>query len=115
MSSEGKAEALRAEAERVEKEKRKAATQERKAAAEAAKVARLSNPDNTTAFTGSLGPKQKSDLQDLAAALSLSQEGTKADLIKRITDHLLSHQDQLKSNEHFSGLYTSLARGQKWS
>ncbi|KAG5646158.1 hypothetical protein DXG03_004211 [Asterophora parasitica] len=55
-------------------------------------------------FTGALMPKKKSELQEISAALSISDQGTKDDLQTRIKKHLEENPD-LEENPTFSGLY----------
>ena len=56
-------------------------------------------------FTGSLGSKNKTELQDLATALNLSMEGTKPELTTRINAHFNENQD-LKAHDRFIGLFS---------
>ncbi|KAG2124401.1 uncharacterized protein EDB93DRAFT_1098264 [Suillus bovinus] len=50
--------------------------------------------------------KSKSELEDIATALSLSTEGTKSEILERIKGHLENTPD-LRQDHRFSGLYTS--------
>ncbi|TFK20445.1 hypothetical protein FA15DRAFT_673481 [Coprinopsis marcescibilis] len=61
------------------------------------------------AFAGALAPKKKSELQEIANALRVSDQGTKDELASRIRKHLDTHSDLEKSSQ-FSGLYASLRR-----
>ena len=64
----------------------------------------------TTAFTGSLQPKKKADLQEIATALQISDTGTKEELQNRIKEHLDKNQFKLEENPAFSGLYGRIRR-----
>ncbi|KAG6858639.1 hypothetical protein C0993_005328, partial [Termitomyces sp. T159_Od127] len=55
-------------------------------------------------FIGSLGSKNKTELQDLASILSLSIAGTKADLQQCIEDEFEKH-PELKNEAQFLGLF----------
>ncbi|EFI26909.1 hypothetical protein CC1G_15310 [Coprinopsis cinerea okayama7 len=61
------------------------------------------------AFTGALAPKKKSELQDIATALNISDQGTKDDLQTRIKKHL-DNNPELEEDAKFAGLY---ARGRR--
>lgn len=56
-------------------------------------------------FSGSLQPKKKSELQDIAVALRISDLGTKEEIVQRISKHLDANQDSLEENPAFSGLF----------
>ncbi|KAG8922110.1 hypothetical protein FRC02_012129 [Tulasnella sp. 418] len=55
-------------------------------------------------FSGSLPPKKKSELVDIAAELKIDTGGTKDDLQERIKRHLAAN-PKLEDDERFSGLY----------
>jgi hypothetical protein len=57
------------------------------------------------AYSGSLGPKKKHELQEIALALRISDQGTKDEIVQRITKHLDSNQDALEDNPIFTGLF----------
>lgn len=61
-------------------------------------------------FSGSLQPKKKSELQDIAVALKISDLGTKEEIVQRISKHLDANQDSLEENPTFSGLFTRRKR-----
>src|SRR5258706_8836463 len=54
-------------------------------------------------YSGALQPKKKSELQEIADALSLATTGTKDDLQTRIKDHLDVY--DLSDDPQFAGLY----------
>ncbi len=65
----------------------------------------------TMVFSGSLSLKNKTNLEDLASALLLSIEGTKAILISCITTYFDDH-PCFKEDDRYSGLFEH-ARGHK--
>ncbi|KAL0056970.1 hypothetical protein AAF712_016412 [Marasmius tenuissimus] len=65
--------------------------------------------DPNKPFTGSLGSKNKPDLQDIAWVLGLSIDGQKKDLIAHITAHFDTHPD-LKTDLRFCSLFSRTAR-----
>jgi hypothetical protein len=58
------------------------------------------------AFAGSLQQKKKSELQEIAAALKISDQGTREHIQVRIKEHLDEHHDKLEDNPKFAGLYS---------
>lgn len=58
------------------------------------------------AYGGSLQQKKKSELQEIAVALKISDQGTRDSIQVRIKEHLDTHQDKLEDNPKFAGLYT---------
>ncbi|KAF8064105.1 Rft protein-domain-containing protein [Lyophyllum atratum] len=55
-------------------------------------------------FTGALMPKKKSELQDIAIALRISDQGTKDEILNRIKKHLELNPD-LEEDSSFAGLF----------
>ena len=57
-------------------------------------------------YAGGLQQKKKSELQEIAVALKISDQGTRESIQVRIKDHLDAHQHKLEDNPKFAGLYT---------
>ncbi|KAG6855617.1 hypothetical protein H0H87_000252 [Tephrocybe sp. NHM501043] len=55
-------------------------------------------------FTGALMPKKKQELQEIAGALNISDQGTKDDIMNRIKRHLELNPD-LEEDPSFAGLF----------
>ncbi|KAF8645597.1 hypothetical protein AX16_007679 [Volvariella volvacea WC 439] len=64
-----------------------------------------------TVYSGALPPKKKAELQELANALHLSDQGTKEELQIRIKKHLDLHQAALEENPVFAGLFGRRRKG----
>jgi hypothetical protein len=61
-------------------------------------------------FAGSVQQKKKTELQELAVALKISDQGTRDSLQTRIKEHLDDHQATLEDNPRFAGLYVRKRR-----
>src|SRR6266852_4185644 len=103
-SAEGKRLAAEKEAERVAKmqKKKEAERSWKEKEAERDQQRQARGPD--APFTGSLTSKNKPDLQEIAAALNLLEDGTKDALIQRITACFDSN-PLLRDGPRFSGLF----------
>ena len=64
----------------------------------------------TIAFSGALQPKKKAELQEIATALQISDQGTREDLQNRIKGHLDKHQTKLEEEPAFAGLFGRVKR-----
>jgi len=99
-----------------DKAKREAKAQkeadERAKKAECEKQRQTTRALGTKQFGGALSSKSKTELEDIAAALALAEDGNKHVLIRRIKEHLTLH-PELALNTRFEGLFASLARGCK--
>lgn len=62
-------------------------------------------------YSGALQPKKKSELQEIAEALSLATTGTKDDIQTRIKEHLDAH--DLSESPQFGGLYVGKRKARK--
>jgi hypothetical protein len=60
---------------------------------------------SSKAFAGALQPKKKSELQEIAVALRISDQGTKDEIQNRIRSHLDKHQTTLEDVPAFAGLF----------
>jgi hypothetical protein len=103
-SAEGRTQAIETRTIREAKEKEAADKLARKETAEAENHVRRNTQGHSIVFTGSLGTKNKTQLGDLASALALSLEGTKADFVERITKHFEENPD-LKLQDRFVGIF----------
>ena len=113
MTSEAaRAEMAAAQAEQQEKEQVNEEKQRKKAEAAAQTTARRIAQGENIEFKGAVHSRNKEGLQDIAYALGLSLEGTKAVLVERINDYL-DNNPQLKDDNRFARLFASRARGQK--
>lgn len=103
-SAEGKRLAAEKEAERAVKmqKKKKAEMLRKEKEAERDQQRQARGPD--APFMGSLPSKNKPDLQEIAAALDLSEDGTKDTLIQRINACFDSN-PLLRDGPRFSGLF----------
>ena len=103
-SVEGKRLATEKEAERVAKmqKKKEAEMLQKEKEAERDQQRQARGPD--APFIGSLSSKNKPDLQEIAAALNISEDGTKDALIQRINACFDSN-PLLRDGPRFSGLF----------
>lgn len=62
-----------------------------------------------TQFSGSLLPKNKTELKSIASALTISDAGTREELQARIKAHLDAH-SKLENDPRFAGLYGRKSR-----
>lgn len=109
MSAEGKQLAAEKNAERAAKEQKKkdTAIQQKQKENDREQQRRDQAPD--APFTGSLSSKSKPDLQEIAGALSLAEDGTKEVLIHRINTFFGSH-PHIRNSERFTGLFNRAQR-----
>ena len=63
---------------------------------------------SSTGYSGSLQNKKKEELQDIAQALRLGDNGTRVELQQRIKKHLEDNANELESDPEFSGLYANV-------
>lgn len=56
-------------------------------------------------YSGALQPKKKLELQEIASALRISDQGTKDELSIRIKKHLDANQATLEEDPAFVGLF----------
>ncbi|KAG6916540.1 hypothetical protein DXG01_006423 [Tephrocybe rancida] len=61
-------------------------------------------------FTGALMPKKKQELQEIASALKIGDQGTKDDIMNRIKRHLENNPD-LEEDPSFVGLFGKRRKG----
>lgn len=107
-SEEGRLELQQLREEVRLKEERQAEEAARKATEDEAR--RKRRADASRIFTGPLNKaRRKGDLEDIAAALALPDEGKKDDLLERISRHFEEHPD-LKTNQRFEGLFNPRPR-----
>jgi hypothetical protein len=107
-SEEGRLELQQLREEARLKEQRQLEDAARKATEDDAR--RKRRADGSRVFTGPLNKtRRKEDLEDIAAALALSDEGKKDDLLERIFKHFEEHSD-LKTNSRFEGLFNPRPR-----
>ena len=66
----------------------------------------------TSSFSGGLKAKTKTELQDIALALGISEDGMKADILECIKMQL-DTQPHLLTNPRFSGLFSVHMQGRK--
>ena len=103
-SAEGKRLAAEKEAERVAKMQKKKETEMVRKEKEAERDQQRQAQGPNAPFMGSLSSKNKPDLQEIAAALGLSEDGTKNALMQRINACFNSN-PLLHDGPRFSGLF----------
>jgi hypothetical protein len=94
-----------------EKMQRESEKQLQKEAKRKADIVHRATQGSSRIFSGSLSSKNKTELEDVADALSLSLEGTKVTLIARISAYFDEH-PRFKEDQRFSGLFER-SRGRK--
>lgn len=109
---EGRQDARQEHEKRREKERKETASKAQKAAKQKEDLLRRAIQGSTREFTGSLASKNKTNLEDLADALGLDIQGTKAVLVARITDHF-SNFPRFKEDPRFRGMFERTTRGRK--
>jgi hypothetical protein len=68
-------------------------------------VGHSTNTMTTAVYSGSLQPKKKAELKEIASALHIRDAGTKEELQQRIRKHLDDNQVSLEDNPTFAGLF----------
>jgi hypothetical protein len=111
-SAEGKRLAAEKDAERARKAQSKADGAQRRKEKENCRDETRRNWDHSAALTGLLSAKNKDDLMDIAWSLNLSEEGTKAQLLERMTKHFDTHPEQ-RDSAKYSGLFARAPRGRR--
>jgi acetyl-CoA carboxylase alpha subunit len=108
-SAEGKRLATEKDAERIAKAQKKKEVERIRKEKEVARdqQRRARHPDEP--FVGSLASKKKADLQEIAGAVSLSEDGTKDVLVQRINSFFDSNPLQ-RNSPRFSGLFRRVQR-----
>ena len=106
---EGKQLAAEKDAERAAKEQKRKDTAMRRKQKENDREQQRRDRAPDAPFTGSLSSKNKPDLQEIAGALSLAEEGTKEVLIHRINTFFDSH-PRIRDSERFTGLFNRAHR-----
>ena len=100
----------RDDAKRAEKKQKASEAKERRHDKAAALHVQQGVMDGTEIYKGPLSSKSKAQLQDIATALSLSTDGIKIEITKRIKEYLDSAPN-LRQDQRFAGLYSSRSRG----
>ncbi|KAK6971395.1 hypothetical protein R3P38DRAFT_2401356, partial [Favolaschia claudopus] len=104
-SDEGLAIALERERATQEKEAEKKRRDEERQSKEREEQLQREAQARTAIFRGGISSKNKTQLKDLAYALSLPMDGTAKDLIARISEHFETHPD-LKTQSQFEGIFS---------
>ena len=95
----------------AQKASEEAERQKQKEEEQAQRLERIRDETANKRFVDPLSAcKRKDDLIVIAGALGLSTDGTNAELLSRLKDHLSAH-PELASNDRFSGLFPRRRRG----
>lgn len=97
------------ETARTAKELKKQEAAQRRQSRETEQQQRRQARDPTQPFFGALSSKNKPDLKQVADALQISADGTKQDILERITKHFDNHPEK-KTDQLFEGLFNSRRR-----
>jgi hypothetical protein len=108
-SVEGRQLAEEKDAERTAKEQKKKDAEQRRKEKEVERIQHRLNRPPDAPFTGSLGSKNRPDLQEIAGALGLPETGTKEALTQSIKAHFDSNLS-LRDLPRFSGLFNRATR-----
>ncbi|KAJ7480572.1 hypothetical protein FB451DRAFT_1171179 [Mycena latifolia] len=111
-SVEGKRLAAEKEAERARKAQKKSDGAQRRREKENCRDENRRNWDPNTIFTGLLSAKAKGDLMDIAWALKLTEDGTKAVLLDRINTYFDAHPAE-RNSDKYCGLFARAPRGRR--
>lgn len=111
-SVEGRRQAVEDDAERAAKDKKKDEGTQRRKDKENARDHNRQTRDPDAPFTGLLTAKNKDDLMDIAWAVKLPEDGTKAVLFERI-DKYFRHHTAERESPKFAGLFTRGPRGRR--
>jgi catalase len=103
-SAEGMKLAAEKDAERIAKAQKKKESERRRKEKEVARDQQRQARPPDQPFSGSLASKNKGDLQEIAAALNLSEDGTKDALVLRINAYFDSNPLE-RETPRFSGLF----------
>ena len=95
-----------AAAEAQEKERKKQEARDKQLEQETERARLRTERDPNQPFVGTLASKKKDELQDVAWALGLPENGTKAEITDRINRYFNDNQ-QLKTDCRYEGLFTS--------
>ncbi|KAJ7107117.1 hypothetical protein C8R44DRAFT_885781 [Mycena epipterygia] len=111
-SVEGRRLAAEDDAQRAAKDKKKDDSAERRKNKENTRDRNRQTRDPDAPFTGLLTAKNKDDLMDIAWAVKLPEDGTKAVLLERLEQYFRHHTAEHDSPK-FAGLFTRAPRGRR--